>query len=108
MSITSPKIGIADAIESLRTDLSEAIARGDGQALRFKVEGIELELAVVCEVGGNSKASFHVLGIGAEVGGKVGATTTHRVKLSLKPADQDGKAKDTYVHGTIPRRPDDF
>ncbi|MNV94316.1 hypothetical protein D3C71_1891000 [compost metagenome] len=95
-------------MEGLRKDLAEAIARGDGQGLRFKVEGIDVELTVACEIGGNNKASFHVLGIGAELGGKLGTTTTHKVKLTLKPADRDGAARETLIHGTVAGRPDEF
>lgn len=105
-SVNTPKTSIADAIDALRKDLTEAVARGDGQDLRFKVDGVDVELTVACEVGGNNKASFHVLGIGAELGGKLGTTMTHKVKLSLKPADRDGVVRETLIHDTVSTRPE--
>ncbi len=104
-SMNTPKTSISDAIDALRKDLAEAVARGDGQGLRFKVEGVDVELTVACEVSGNNKASFHVLGIGAELGGKLGTTLTHKVKLSLKPAGPDGTEQGTLIHDTVSSRP---
>lgn len=66
------KIGLAHAIKSLRAELADAITQGDGEDLRFKVEAIDLELAVACEVGSNGELSFQVLGLGGKLGGKSG------------------------------------
>ncbi|RJF84565.1 hypothetical protein D3877_08600 [Azospirillum cavernae] len=100
------KIGLAHAIKSLRAELAEAITQGDGEDLRFKVEAIDLELAVACEVGSNGDLSFQVLGLGGKLGGKVGGTTTHRVKLSLKVADRAGALSDTFVSNDVDRCPE--
>ncbi|MDG5493316.1 trypco2 family protein [Niveispirillum sp. BGYR6] len=97
----SESVGIADAIDTLRKELADAINRGDGEALRFKVKGIELELTVACEISGNGKASFKVLGIGGEVGGSAKSTNTHKVKLTLEPVDKNGNNKDTLVGDRI-------
>lgn len=84
------KIGLADAIENLRQELTEASRRGEGKELRFNVDAIELELAVelAAEGGGGGKVSFNVLGVGAEVGGegKLSRSNAHRVTVKLKPA----------------------
>ena len=95
--MTTTQIGLADAIENLRQELSEATRRGEGQALRFNVDDIELELAVelVRENGGEAKVHFKVLGSGVEVGGKGGLSHSdaHRVKITLKPAGAAGGYK---------------
>lgn len=87
-------IGLADAIENLRQELTEATRRGQGQSLRFTVEAIELEVAVdiVREGGGEGKVSFKVLGSGVEIGGRgaLSQSSAHRVKIILKPAGASG------------------
>ncbi|MQP68601.1 hypothetical protein GE253_25135 [Niveispirillum sp. SYP-B3756] len=102
--VAGQSVGIADAIDTLRKELAEAINRGDGEELRFKVNGIELELTVACEISGNGKASFKVFGIGGEVGGSAKGTNTHKIKLMLEPTDKEGKKKDTLVRESV----DDF
>lgn len=91
---TTP-VCLADAIENLRQELSEATKRGEGQALRFNIGDIELELAVELtrEGGGKGKVSFNVLGSGVEVGGKGGLShsNAHRVKITLKPTGGSGE-----------------
>lgn len=96
--------GIADAIDTLRQELAEAINRGDSEALRFKVNGIELELSVACEISAGGKASFKVLGIGAELNAGGKEVSTHKVKLSLMPSSADGETS-MLVSDQNARRP---
>lgn len=100
------KVGLTRAIKALREELAEAITQGEGEDLRFSVDAIDLELAVACEVGGNGELSFQVLGMGGKLGGKAGGTATHRVKLSLKIADKDGKPANTLVSASVSRCPE--
>lgn len=89
--IADQSMGIADAVDTLRRELADAIERGDGKALRFSVNGIELELSVACEISAGGKASFKVLGIGAELNAGGKDVVTHKVKLSLMPSNgKDG------------------
>jgi|1185.fasta_scaffold1374961_1 hypothetical protein len=101
-------IGLADAIENLRQELTEATRQGQDQRLRFKIDDIELELAVaiVREGGGEGKLSFKVLGSGAEVAGKgrFGQNDIHRIKLSLKLAG-DPDDPNNWVRDTVSDRP---
>ena len=87
-------IGLADAIEDLRRELTDATRRGDGQSIRFTIDAIELELEleVVREGGGDGKVSFKVLGSGIDVGakGNLAHTNVHRIKLCLKPTGETG------------------
>lgn len=100
------KVGLTRAIKALREELAEAITQGEGEDLKFTVDAIDLELAVACEVGGNGELSFQVLGMGGKLGGKAGGTATHRVKLSLKIADRDGKPVNRQVSAPVSRRPE--
>lgn len=85
--MTTTSIGLADAIDQLRSELAAAIARGEGQELRFKVSDIKVELAVQITRKGSGKGelSFNVLGVGGKIGGEGGIDhgTTHRITLSL-------------------------
>ena len=94
----SNTIGLADAIENLRQELTEATKRSEGQSLRFSIDDIELELAVevVREGGGEGKVSFKVFGSGVELGGKGGRSdsSAHRIKMKLKPSPEGYKVGD--------------
>lgn len=87
-------VGIADAIENLRQEMTEAIERGKAQKVRFNVDQVDLELAVEIEreVGGEGKVSFKVFGSGIDLGGKgsLSQAIAHRVKITLKPASDTG------------------
>jgi hypothetical protein len=100
-------VGLADAIENLREEITAATERGRDQRLRFNVGQVELELAVEIEreAGADGKVSFKVLGAGAEVGGdgSLSRTTAHRMKITLKPLE-DGQQ--IQVIDEDSRRPD--
>lgn len=98
-------LGIADAVDMLRKELTQAINRGDREALRFKVNGIDLELSVACEISAGGKASFKVLGIGAELNAGGKEVYTHKVKLSLVPSDasKEGNTLVTDINAERPK-----
>ena len=85
---------LADVIDGLRQQLAEATERGEGKALRFGVDGIELEVTVAIggTRGANGEVSFQVLGIGGAVGadGASSSLHTHRIKLSLSLQPEGG------------------
>jgi hypothetical protein len=78
-------VGLADAIRSLRAELTQAMQEGEGQGLRFKVDPVELEfeLAVTSTKGGGGGIKFWV--VTAEAKLDKATATTHRIKLSLAP-----------------------
>jgi hypothetical protein len=97
--------GLADAIEVLREELTEAITRGEGKDLAFRLETVEVDLGLeaIQAIGANAKLSFAVLGVGGEAAGRGDRSLTshHRVKITLRPDRQ------TVVLGSNdPRRPD--
>ena len=81
--------GLSEAIEALRSQLIEAVGRGEDQPMRFTLEPIELTLQAVITTGGDGKIGWGVLGIGAERRSE----TTQTLKLSLRPVwrTADGK-----------------
>ena len=99
-------IGLADAIETVRGELSEAIKKGEGQALRFVVEGIELEFAVemIDEGTTSGKVKINVLGLGAELGGSGGGKQkdANRIKINLKLA---GDPQNTLIAAAASQKP---
>jgi NTP-dependent ternary system trypsin peptidase co-occuring protein len=87
--MAEPQIPLADAIKALRAQLADAMAEGEGKALRFQVREVELELQLelATETGGNLSVAWIV-----SVGAKAGTTsrTTHTVRLTLAPEASSG------------------
>lgn len=88
----APEAGIplARAIQDLRAELLAALSEGKGQALRFKLDPVELELSLgmTYKGGGGVGVKFWVLDISAK--GDAERATTHKLKLKLTPVDKNG------------------
>ena len=106
--IVALMIELSDVIASLRSELDTARREGAGKDLRFELGPVDLEVSVAVEktVGGGAKVKFWVVELGAD--GKIGATSTQRIKLTLNPRlTEAAAAADTtamserpgYVHG---------
>jgi hypothetical protein len=100
-------VGLAEAIRSLRGELTLAMQEGEGQGLRFKVDPVELEfeLAVTSTKGGGGGIKFWV--VTAEAKLDRSTATTHRIKLSLAPLlkTADGADTDVVVTEELTGRP---
>ncbi len=85
-------VGLSDAIRALRSELTEAMAEGADEALRFELGPVEMEflLEVGREAGGEAGVKFWVVSLGGK--GSVTSGSTHRVTLSLTPRDRGGKS----------------
>jgi len=83
-------IGLKDAIEVLRKELSESILAAADEELRFEVGQItvEMQLAVERKTEGKAGIKFWVLEIGGQ--GSRGTTETHKVTIPLKPIGLHG------------------
>jgi len=75
----------AKVIRDLRGELEEAIVTAEGEALRFELGPIELEVSVAIEAGAHTggKTRFWVVELNAD--GGVDRTATQRIKLTLAP-----------------------
>jgi len=80
-------VGLSDAVRSLRSELTAAMAEGEGERLRFELDAVEMEflLEVRSEGGVNAGVKFYVITVGATHG--VSSGSTHRLKLSFTPKD---------------------
>jgi hypothetical protein len=78
-------IELASVIRDLREELDRAVSAAEGEALRFELGPIELELSVALERSAQAQAKvrFLVVDSGADVG--LGKTSTQRISLTLKP-----------------------
>ncbi|MFJ7909555.1 trypco2 family protein [Kitasatospora sp. NPDC096204] len=78
-------IELAELIGELRRELNTAIATGEGQAVRFELGTVDLELTIAVEkaAGANGKVKFWVAEAGAD--GKLTHSQTQKIKIPLKP-----------------------
>ncbi len=87
-------IGLAEAIQNLRQEMTKAIEQGKGQELRFNVDEIELDLGIELkrDAGIEGKVSFKIFASGIEAGGRgdQSRTSTHRMKITLKASGPGG------------------
>lgn len=83
-------VPLAEMIETLRQELQEARARGEGKNIGFEFDKVELELnvAITRKAKGQGGVAFWVIKADASVEGSQAAT--HSFKLTLKPIDRSG------------------
>jgi NTP-dependent ternary system trypsin peptidase co-occuring protein len=97
---------LVDVIRSLRAEIQEATTAGIDESLRFKLGPIELEFQVVAakEAGADGKISFHIFGVGAEIGGNAKGSDqrTQRIKLVLTPVKVSANGTRSDVLAALP------
>jgi Trypsin-co-occurring domain 2 len=95
-------IELASVIRDLREELERAVVAAEGEALRFELGTIELELSVALERTGHAgaKVRFWVVESGADA--TVNATSTQLVKLALQPT-LEGSLNPPFVAGRAGR-----
>jgi hypothetical protein len=78
-------VGLAEAIRELRRELTEAMAEGQDQQIRFELGPVEMEflLEITKAAEGDAGVRFWVISLGGK--GSVSSGSTHRVNLSLTP-----------------------
>ncbi|WP_460656586.1 trypco2 family protein [Kribbella endophytica] len=74
-------IGLADAIDALRTELISAIDTGLDERMRFSIEPVELSIQVGVTKDANGKIGWKVI----ELGGSYESSTTQTLTLKLAP-----------------------
>ncbi|MEU9303472.1 trypco2 family protein [Streptomyces sp. NPDC048269] len=79
------KLGLAETIAALRTELNEAVAAADDAGIRFEVGPIELEfhVGVTRQGGGRTGVRFWVVEMEAE--GSYAREQVQRITLTLQP-----------------------
>lgn len=95
----SDDLGLADAIEALRRELSKAVANGEGKDIRFNLGDIEVEFQTTIEKNASAQGGveFWVVQLAAE--GAVRHESVHTIRLKLEPvgesAHDESGAKNT-------------
>lgn len=90
-------IGLSQAIETLRLELSEAQASGRDGEVRFGLETVDLELSVAVTKDANGKVGWKIL----EAGGSVGTERTQTIRLSLKPLSSEAASVKETAGGIV-------
>lgn len=98
------KIGLVEAIASLRSELSEAVAEGLDQEIQFPVDGVDLEfqVGVTRAASGTGGLRFWVVELGASASYE--AQSVQKVTVSLgAPVDSHGQT--LKIRRTQPDKP---
>lgn len=92
-------VGLADAIEALREELTQAVTRGAEKSMRFGLEPVELTVQAVVTKDVNGKIGWSILGIG----GKYEAERTQTVTLKLSPLwrTKDGSLTSDFTVASV-------
>jgi Trypsin-co-occurring domain 2 len=87
-------IGLAASIEALRAELLEAIEKGYGKRMRFKLDPIELTLQAVVTKDVDGKIGWQIL----EAGGSFESEKTQSIKVKLTPlwTEPDGTSTEDF------------
>ena len=99
------KLELAEVITALRNELSIAKQAGDGQAIRFNINSVDVELETTVEYDASvevgSKIKFFVFD--ADAKGKAGAKqgAKHKIKLSLQVLDNERPDQETGKPGIL-------
>lgn len=85
------RIPLAEMVQELRSELAAAVAAGEGEAIRFGLGEItlELEVAVAREAGAEGGLKFWIVGE-AKGSAKSGTTRTQKLTLRLTPETEEG------------------
>jgi hypothetical protein len=78
-------IGLKEMVVALRKELLDAQQEAAEQDLKFKIEEIEMEVALVTSKAGKGKGGVKFLVYNADLEGSLSKTQTHRLRLKLKP-----------------------
>lgn len=94
-------VGLAEAIEALRTELTLAMENAAGQGMRFKPGPVELtvEAALTTGLGGKADIRWWLIEAGGEA--SLQSVATQTLKITLQPVllDSQGRVVDALVSG---------
>jgi NTP-dependent ternary system trypsin peptidase co-occuring protein len=87
------KIGLAEAIDALRSELAAAVEKAQGQEIQFPIGSVQLEfqVGVTWDTEAKTGVKFWVLELGAS--GSYANESVQKVTLNLEaPVDAEGRA----------------
>lgn len=85
--MTDAALGLAEAVEALREELSQAMSAGEGERLRFALGDVELELSVTVTRGGSTGAKVRFWVVDADASANLGRQSVQTLRLRLTPYD---------------------
>ncbi|MBJ7598575.1 MAG: hypothetical protein DLM67_05655 [Candidatus Nephthysia bennettiae] len=88
-------VGLADAIASLRQELTAAMLEGKGEEVQFKLGPIELEVQLQVENKGSLNGGVKWLLVSIGGSAERSRVETHQLKLTLQPVG--GQSRDVPV-----------
>jgi Trypsin-co-occurring domain 2 len=101
---THSKIGLADAVDGLRAELSEAMARARDQEIQFPVGEVHVEFQIGVTREGEGKAGLKVWVVELGAGGSYSRESVPKVTVSLEPpVTADGQR--VKVHRDLDQKP---
>ncbi|GAA1151773.1 hypothetical protein F4556_004013 [Kitasatospora gansuensis] len=86
-------IELADAIEVVREQLAEAVARGEGEAIRFGVDSVVVEFGVELKRDAKVKGGVKAWVFSADTEAGIARQRTHRITVTLTPKGPDGSVE---------------
>ncbi|MFB9467291.1 trypco2 family protein [Streptomyces cinereospinus] len=94
-------VELAEMIRELRQELNVALAGGGAGPVRFELGPVEIEATVAVGRTGGAGGKVRFWVVEAQGEGRVEATRTHRICLTLQPklVDPDGTRHDVLVSG---------
>ena len=99
------KLELAEVIKALRNELYKAKQVGAGETIRFNVDSVDVEFETAVEYVGTAEAGgkikFYVFDVDAKGSAEYKNATTHKIKLSLKPVDEENRNPETGEAGTL-------
>jgi Trypsin-co-occurring domain 2 len=97
--VSDALVGLADAIEALREELTDAMVRGRNKSMLFASEPIELTVQAVVTKDVHGKIGWKVL----EAGGKFEAVGTQTITLKLSPwwRKEDGSVTSNFAIAAV-------
>lgn len=99
------RLELAEVIKALRNELYLAKQDGAGETIRFNVNSVDVEFetaveyVVDAEAGG--KIKFFVFDVDAKGTAEFKNATTHKIKLSLQPVDDENPNPETGEAGKV-------
>jgi hypothetical protein len=79
---------LSEAIATVRQELEQAIAEGEGSALGFRAGPVELEFQITFTKAGSAEAGVRAWVVTAGAKGEISHSTVHTLKLSMTPVQR--------------------
>jgi hypothetical protein len=91
--VTIGDVELADAIETVRRELEEAMKRGSAASMAFEAGSVEMEFEVAFTAATEIKAGVRVWVVNVGAGGDLTRSSTNRLKIVLQPVDRVTRKK---------------